>query len=104
MKMNQILKQAEQLQKQLKKQQDELATKEFEATAGGGMVTARVNGKSELLSIKIEPDVVDKEDIGMLEDLVVAAVSEALRRAQEEGQGDMMNMMGEMGLKMPGMF
>lgn len=103
MNMNQIMKQAQQLQKKLAQQQAELATKEFEATSGGGMVTARVNGKSELLSIKLDPEVVNKDDVEMLQDLVVAAVNEALRRVQEAQQGEMQGMMGGLGLKIPGM-
>ncbi len=103
MNMNQIMKQAQQLQKKLAEQQAELATKEFEASAGGGMVTARVNGKSEVLSIKLDPEVVNKDDVEMLQDLVMAAVNEALRRVQEAQQGEMAGMMGGLGLKIPGM-
>lgn len=103
MDLKQIMKQAQGLQNQLKKQQEALAAKEFEASAGGGMVTARVNGRGELLALAIEKEVVDPNDVGMLEDLVVAAVNEALKRVQEEQQDEMSSMMGNLGLKLPGL-
>lgn len=102
--MNQIMKQAQQLQKKLQKQQEELLTKEFEASSGGGMVQAKINGKGELLDIKIDPEVVTPDDVDMLQDLVVAAVNEALGKLQEEQQGSMSDMMGGLGMKIPGMF
>ncbi len=102
MDMNKLMKQAQNLQKEMAKQQEVLSQRSYEATSGGGMVTAKVNGKSELLELKIEPDVVNKDDIGMLQDLVVAAVNEAVRRAQEEIQKEMSAMMG--GMNLPGMF
>jgi len=102
MDMNKLMRQAQKLQKEMAKQQETLAQKIFEATSGGGMVTAKVSGKNELLELKIEPDVVDKNDIGMLQDLIVAAVNEATRRAQEEIQKEMSSLMG--GMNMPGMF
>lgn len=104
MKMTEIMKQAQELQKKLAKQQEALATKEFEAASGGGMVTAKINGKGELLSITLDPEVVNKEDLEMLEDLIVAAVNEALKRVQEAGQDEMAGMMGNLGLKIPGIF
>lgn len=104
MKMNQIMKQAQALQKKLQKQQEELSTKEYEANAGGGMVTVKVNGKQEVISIAIEPDVVDKDDVDMLQDLVLAAVNEALNKVKEEQQQGMSDMMGGMGMKIPGLF
>lgn len=104
MKMNDIMKQAQDLQKKLQKQQEELATREYEASSGGGMVTVRLNGKGEALSIKIDPEVVTKDDIEMLQDLIVAAVNEAHQRMLEAQQDEMSNLMGGMGLKIPGMF
>lgn len=103
MNMQQLMKQAQDMQKKLMKQQEELATKQFEASSGGGMVTAKVNGTGSLLSITIDPEVVDKSDVEMLQDLVVAAVNEALKKVGEETQGGMMGMMNQMGIKMPGM-
>ncbi|HCU25527.1 MAG TPA: YbaB/EbfC family nucleoid-associated protein [Deltaproteobacteria bacterium] len=102
MDMNKIMKQAQKLQREMAEKQEALSQRVFEATSGGGMVTAKINGKQELLELKIEPEVVDKNDIGMLQDLVIAAVNEAHRRAQEEMQKEMSSLMGGMG--MPGLF
>lgn len=103
MNFQQMMKQAQEMQKKLAKQQEELAGKEFEASSGGGMVTAVVNGTGQLLSIKIDPEVVDPNDIDMLQDLIVAAVNEALKKVSEESQGGMMDMINKMGMKLPGM-
>ncbi|MFO7812797.1 MAG: YbaB/EbfC family nucleoid-associated protein [Pelovirga sp.] len=97
-----IMKQAQQMQAKMAKMQEELATKEVEATAGGGMVTARVNGKQQLLELKIEKAVVDPEDIEMLEDLVLAAVNEGMKKSQEMVQEEMSKVTG--GMNIPGMF
>lgn len=102
MDMNKLMKQAQKMQREMAQKQEALAQRVFEASSGGGMVTAKINGKQELLELKIEPDVVDKSDIGMLQDLIVAAVNEAHRRAAEEMQKEMSSLMGGMGL--PGMF
>lgn len=103
MNMNQIMRQAQEMQKKLAKQQEELATKEFEASSGGGMVTARVTGNGQLVSLAIDPEVVSKDDIDMLQDLVVAAVNEALKKVSAEASGSMSGMMNQLGIKMPGM-
>ena len=103
MNFQQMMKQAQEVQKKLAKQQEELASKEFEATSGGGMVTAIVSGTGQLLSIKIDSEVVDPNDVEMLQDLIVAAVSEALKKISEESQGGMMDMINKMGMKLPGM-
>lgn len=97
-----IMKQAQQMQAKMAKMQEELATKEVEATAGGGMVTARVNGKQQLLELKIEKAVVDPEDVEMLEDLVLAAVNEGMKKSQEMVQEEMSKVTG--GMNIPGMF
>lgn len=102
MNIQKMMKQAQQLQKDMVKQQEELANKASEPASGGGMVTAKVNGKGELLGLQIEADVVNKDDITMLQDLIVAAVNEANRRVQESVQGSMSNLMG--GMKIPGLF
>lgn len=102
MDMNKIMKQAQKLQREMAQKQEALGNLIFEAASGGGMVTAKVNGKNELLELKIEPDVVDKSDVAMLQDLVIAAVNEAHRRAQEEVQKEMSSLMG--GMSLPGMF
>lgn len=97
-----IMKQAQQMQAKMARMQEELATKEVEATAGGGMVTARVNGKQQLLELKIEKAVVDPEDVEMLEDLVIAAVNEGMKKSQDMVQEEMSKVTG--GMNIPGMF
>jgi DNA-binding YbaB/EbfC family protein len=96
-----IMKQAQQLQEKMARLQEELAAKTVEAGAGGGMVTAVVNGKFELVALRIEKDVVNPEDVDMLQDLVVAAVNEGIRRAQEMVSGEMSKLTG--GLRIPGL-
>jgi hypothetical protein len=92
------MKQAQQMQERLQKQ---MADMRVEATAGGGMVTVVVNGAKQLQSIKIDPEVVSKDDVDMLQDLILAAVNDAQRKADEEMSKTMGGMMG--GLKIPGM-
>jgi nucleoid-associated protein EbfC len=82
MDMNKLLQQVEQMQGQMQKAQDELATETVEATAGGGMVTVKANGAGEIQEIKIDPKAIDPNDPEMLEDMVLAAVNEAIRSAQ----------------------
>jgi len=84
-----IMKQAQQMQAKMARVQQELEKREVEATAGGGMVTAKVNGKQELLTLQIEKDVVDPEDVEMLQDLVMAAVNEAIKQSQKMIQEEM---------------
>ena len=101
------MQQVKMLQEKMAKIQEELATKTVESSAGGGMVTAVMNGRQELVSLKLEPQVVDPEDIEMLQDLIVAAVNDALRKAQELAAGDMGKLAGGLnipGLKLPGLF
>ena len=100
--MQQLMRQAQKLQQQMAKMQEEIEAREFEATAGGGMATAKVNGKKELLSIEIKPEAVDPDDVEMLQDLILAAVNEALRQAGETMEREMGKMTG--GLGMPGLF
>lgn len=100
--MQQLARQAQKLQQQMTKMQEELDAREFEATSGGGMVTAKVNGKRELLAISIKPEAVDPDDVEMLEDMVMAAVNEALRSAAETVEREMGKLTGGMG--MPGLF
>lgn len=97
-----IMKQAQQMQAKMGRVQQELEKKEIEATAGGGMVTAKVNGKQELLSLQIEKDVVDPEDVEMLQDLVMAAVNEAIKQSQKMIQDEMGKVTG--GMSIPGLF
>lgn len=95
--MQQLMKQAQKMQEQLAKTQDELDEKEYEASAGGGMVTCRVSGKRELLALSIKPEAVDPEDVDMLQDLIMAAVNEALRTGEEEREKAMGAISGGMG-------
>ena len=100
--MQQLARQAQKLQQQMTKVQEEIEAREFEATAGGGMATARVNGKKELIALNIKPEAVDPDDVEMLQDLVVAAVNEALREASETMEREMGKFTG--GMSLPGLF
>ncbi|MCH3965434.1 MAG: YbaB/EbfC family nucleoid-associated protein [Clostridium sp.] len=100
--MNNFMKQAQKMQKQMQDMQEELENKEFTATAGGGAVTAVVNGKKYIKSIKIKPEVIDPDDVEMIEDLVLTACNEALKNADEQTASDMKKLTG--GLNIPGMF
>ena len=100
--MQQLARQAQKLQQQMTKMQEEIEAREFEASAGGGMCTAKVNGKKEVLSIEIKPEAVDPDDIEMLQDLVLAAVNEALREAGDTMEREMGKFTG--GFGMPGLF
>ncbi len=104
MNIQQMMKQAQQLQKQMMQRQEEISQKTFEASSGGGMVNAVVNGKNELVSLKIEKEVVNPEDVGMLQDLITAAINEANTRAKAALEQEMSGLMGNMGMKIPGLF
>jgi nucleoid-associated protein EbfC len=96
-----IMKQAKKMQEKMARLQQELETRTIEAQAGGGMVKVLVNGRYELVSLKIEKEVVNPEDIDMLQDLIVAAVNEGIRKSQEMAQSEMAKITG--GLAIPGM-
>lgn len=96
-----LLKQAQKIQSQVTQMQSELGQRRIEASAGGGMVTATVNGRQELIGLRIDSQVVDPHDVEMLEDLIVAAVSEALSRASEMAAEEMKKLTG--GLSLPGL-
>ena len=100
--MQQLMRQAQKMQEQMQKAQEELDEKVYEASAGGGMVTCKVSGKRELLELTIKPEAVDPDDVEMLQDLVLAAVNEALRTANETTEREMGKLTG--GLNMPGFF
>ena len=95
--MNNLMKQAQKLQKQMEDMQKESETKEFEASVGGGAVVVKVNGKKEVSAINIKPEVVDPDDVEMLEDLVLTAVNEAMKKADEETSSKMGKLTGGMG-------
>jgi len=99
--MNKMIKQAKQVQEQIVKMQEELKEREIETSAGGGAITIRVNGKQELIAIKISPEVVDLDDIEMLEDLVMAAVNEGIRQSHEMVSTEMAKITG--GFNIPGL-
>jgi DNA-binding YbaB/EbfC family protein len=100
--MGKLLKQAQMMQERLAEMQARLAEKTVEATSGGGMVTAVMNGKHEVVSLKIDPEVVNPSDIEMLEDLIVAALNEARTRVDDMIRNEMSSLTG--GLPMPGLF
>ncbi|MBR1736246.1 MAG: YbaB/EbfC family nucleoid-associated protein [Firmicutes bacterium] len=100
MNMNNLMKQAQKMQKQMEQMQEDLKTKQFEVTSGGGAVKITINGKKEIQSIKIAPDVVDPDDIEMLEDLIMTAVNEAVRQAEDAINGEVGRITG--GMSMPG--
>lgn len=95
--MNQLMKQAQRMQKQMEKTQKELEESVYEATAGGGVVKVQVSGKQEILSLSLAEEVVDPDDIEMLEDLIVAATNEALRKMEEDSQNKMGKITGGLG-------
>lgn len=96
--LNNLLKQAQKMQEDMKTMQDELATKEFEVSTGGGAISLTMTGKKEVKSLKIKPEVVDPEDIEMLEDLITSAVNEAIRKVDETTSAQMSK------FNIPGMF
>jgi DNA-binding YbaB/EbfC family protein len=98
-----IMKQAQKMQEKMAEIQKGLASKTCEASAGGGMVTATVNGNLKLVSIKIDPSVVDPDDVEMLEDLIVAAVNEAFKRTQQMVSEEMASVTAGLGINLPGL-
>jgi nucleoid-associated protein EbfC len=99
--MNKMMKQVQKMQQDMMKLQEELAERNVESTAGGGAVKVIANGKNEIISIEIKPEAVDPEDVEMLQDLITAAVNEALRKAQDMISQEMGKITG--GLKIPGL-
>ena len=97
-----LIKQAQKMQEEMEKVQTEIENKEVTASAGGGMIDVTVNGKKEIVSIKIKPDVVDPDDVETLEDLVMVAVNEAIKKADEMMTEGMSSITG--GLNIPGLF
>ncbi len=96
-----LMKEAQRLQQQMQELQEQVAQKKVQATAGGGMVTVEVNGRQEVVAIKIDPEVINRDDPQMLEDLVLAACNEALRKSRELVQQELGKLTG--GLKIPGL-
>ena len=100
--LQQLARQAQKMQQNIEKIQAELDERQFEASSGGGMVTVKVNGKKEVLEIAIKPEAVDPEDVEMLQDMVLAAVNEAIHQASETVEREMSKVTG--GMNMPGLF
>ena len=99
--MQQLMRQAQKMQENMTKAQEELDAKEYEATSGGGMVTCKVSGKRELLSLSIKPEAVDPDDVEMLEDMLLAAINEAMRKIDEDSEKELSAVTG--GLNIPGL-
>lgn len=97
MNMN-MVRQAQKMQQEMLKMQADMETREYSATAGGGMVTASVNGKHEITKLAIDPEAVDPEDVEMLQDMVIAAVNEAMRKAETEASQSMSKLTGGLNL------
>lgn len=100
--MGNLIKQAQKFQQQMESMQKDLETKEFSASAGGGAVKVVTNGKKQVMEISIKPEVVDPDDVEMLEDLILLAVNEALKKAEDETADEMKKLTG--GMNIPGMF
>ncbi len=100
--MQSMLKQAQKMQEDMANLQAELEEREYEVAAGGGVVNVKINGKKEILSVKIDPEVVDPDDVETLEDLVVAAVNEAIKKVESTSAEEMQKITG--GMSLPGMF
>ena len=98
MNMNNLLKQAQKMQEELRRMQEELEASSFEASSGGGVVKAVVSGKHELTGLTIDPEAVDPEDVEMLQDMIIAAVNEALRKVDAASSGNMAKLTGMKGL------
>ena len=100
--MQAMIRQAQKMQEDMAQKQAELEEREYETSAGGGVVNVKINGKKEILSVKIDPEVVDPDDVETLEDLVTAAVNEAIKTVEAVSAEEMQKITGSMGL--PGMF
>jgi DNA-binding YbaB/EbfC family protein len=102
--MNAMIKQAQKMQEDMAALQEDLDNREYEISAGGGVVGVKINGKKEILSIDIEPEIVDPDDIETLSDILVAAVNEAIKRVEDTNSAEMAKITGNMGMGMPGLF
>ena len=96
--MQSMLKQAQKMQEDMAQMQEELEAKEYEVSAGGGVVNVKINGKKDILSVKLSPEIVDPDDIETLEDLIVAAINEAIKKVEAVSSDEMQKITGSMGL------
>ena len=102
--MQAMLRQAQKMQEDMEALQADLDAREYEVKAGGGMVAVKINGQKEVLSIDIQPEIVDPDDIETLSDILVAAVNEAIKRVEDTNSAEMAKITGSMGMGMPGLF
>ena len=102
--MSAMIKQAQKMQEDMATLQEELDNREYDISAGGGVVGVKINGKKEILSIDIQPEIVDPDDIETLSDILVAAVNEAIKRVEDTNSAEMSKITGNMGMGMPGLF
>jgi len=102
--MNAMIKQAQKMQEDMAALQADLDAREYDISAGGGMVELKINGKKEVLSISIKPDIVDPDDVETLEDIIVAAVNEGIKRVESTNESEMQKITGSLGMGMPGLF
>ncbi len=102
--MSAMLKQAQKMQEDMAALQEDLDSREYDISAGGGVVGVKINGKKEILSIDIKPEIVDPDDIETLSDILVAAVNEAIKRVEDTNSSEMAKITGSMGMGMPGLF
>ena len=100
--MNSMLRQAQKMQEDMAQLQEELEQREYEVSAGGGVVNVKINGKREVLAINIEPEIVDPDDIETLSDILIAAVNEAIKKVDEVSESEMSKITGQMNI--PGLF
>ena len=100
--MNEMLRQAQKMQEDMQLKQEELEAREYQVAAGGGVVNVKINGKKEILEVKLSPEIVDPDDIETLEDLIVAGVNEAIKKVEAISAEEMQKITGSIGL--PGMF
>ena len=100
--MQSMIKQAQKMQEDMAAMQAELESREYEVAAGGGVINVKINGKKEILSVKIDPVVVDPDDIETLEDLITAAVNEAIKKVESDSASEMQKITG--GMNIPGLF
>ncbi|MEE0866822.1 MAG: YbaB/EbfC family nucleoid-associated protein [Clostridia bacterium] len=100
--MNSMIKQAQKMQEEMLKAQEALSEQEIEASVGGGAVSVKINGKKEIIELKLAPEAVDPEDVEMLEDMIMSAINEALRKADEAAAGSLSKITG--GMNIPGLF
>ena len=103
--MNAMLQQAQKMQEEMNALQEELESREYEVSAGGGAVTVKINGKKQIMALDIQPEIVDPDDIETLSDILVAAVNEAIKRVEDTANAEMSKMTGALGMPgMPGLF